>query len=329
MMVHYPLLCVALQALLSTGLVTGYRLAPRLGTKKRKNVIDVHRDTSSSALKASPDDDQAGLSLKTLAIGVVGGLGVFGAGFIGTLQGIGKDIAFEQRAQQQGVITKVKSSSNRGSKTRLSRREINTKLAQIPLFYVSNGLGGVYTDGAGGQFFETKAQAEAYAKTLGGDRKVEAATMDEVYFSLMKKKAKLSVSGRIAANSDPEAIYSLVGEKGEVDKAGQTWLEKHPNDIPLYRVPTMAFEKENGLELPLFTERDSAKAAYERLKEDRAAKQPATGAPAAEAKVLAPDEFQTLSVLDVIELWNTGGSESRALELYPSMIEIDNYKAMR
>ena len=91
----------------------------------------------------------------------------------------------------------------------------------------------------------------------------------------------------------------------------------------------MAFEKENGLELPLFTERDSAKAAYERLKEDRAAKQPATGAPAAEAKVLAPDEFQTLSVLDVIELWNTGGSESRALELYPSMIEIDNYKAMR
>ena len=187
------------------------------------------------------------------------------------------------------------------------------------------------------EFIRKKAQtanssrlrpAEAFAKTLGGDRKVEAATMDEVYFSLMKKKAKLSVSGRIASNSDPKAVYRLVGDSREVDKAGNGWSEKHPNDIPLYRVPNMAFEKEKGLELPLFTERDSAKAALERLNEGKTARQPVTGAPV-EAKEPHPDEFQTLSILDIIELWSTGGSESRALEVYPSMVEIDNYKAMR
>ena len=292
----------------------------RIGTNMPKSVIVAQSVESSTALLASSDDD-AGLSLKTLAIFVVGSLGVFGTGLLGTLQGVGKEIAFEQKAQQQGVSMKAKTSSaeaNRGSKTRLSRREINNKLAQIPLFYVSNGLGGVYTEeGVGGQFFETKAQAEAYAKNLGGDRKVEAATLDEVYFSLIKKKAKLSVSGKIASSSDPEAVYRLVGDKSEVDKAGKVWLEKHPDDIPLYRVPNMAFEKENGLELPLFTERDSAKAASGRL--------PAS----VEAKEVAPDEFQILSVLDVIDLWNTGGSESRALEVYPSLFEIDNYKALR
>ena len=311
----------------------GFKLhGPKLGIRpKHLNT----RSVKSSTARLASQDNESGLPLKTLAVFVIGGLGVFGTGALGTLQGIGKDIAFEQRAQQQGLSTKVKSSSveaNRGSKTRLSRKEINIKLAQIPLFYVGNGLGGVYTEeGAGGQFFETKAQAEAYAKTLGGNKQVEAATMDEIYFSLMKKKAKLSVSGRIAANSDPEAVYRLVGEKGEVDKAGAVWLEKHPDDIPLYRVPTMAFEKESGLELPLFTERDSAKAAFERLNEGKAAKaakQSATGA-STEARVLSADEFQTLSILDVIELWSTGGSESRALELYPSMVEIENYKAMR
>lgn len=283
--------------------------------------------TTSTALPAGLNDDRAGISFKSLGVLVVGALGLFGTGFMSTLQGIGKDVAFEQKAAALGVSNKVKSSeASRGSKTRLSRKEINGKLAQIPLFYISNGLGGVFTEEGSGKFFETKTDAETYAKSLGGNRKIEAATMDEIYFSLMKKKAKLSVSGRIAANSDPEAVYSLVATPAEVERAGKDFIEKHPSgDIPLYRVPTMAFERENGLELPLFTERGSAKAAYTKLQADRGTRKESPSS----SRERDGEEFQVTSVLDVIELWRTGGAESRALEVYPSMAEIDNYKSMR
>ena len=75
----------------------------RIKTCVPKRVIVARSVETSTALLASPDDD-AGLSLKTLAIIVVGSLGVFGTGLLGTLQGIGKEIAFEQKAQQQGYL---------------------------------------------------------------------------------------------------------------------------------------------------------------------------------------------------------------------------------
>lgn len=279
-------------------------------------------------LRSSLDDEGGGLSLKTLGVAAFLGIGVFGGGFLSSLSGIGKDVALEAKRSAESRSKGVPSSasSSRGALTKLTRREINAKLAQVPVFFVKNQAGGVYTDEGGeGKFFETKADAEKFASAMGGGQ-VGAATMDEVYYPLLKKSQKLSVSGPIAANSNAEGKYALVPPESEVKKAGgPTFTEKHPSDFPLYRVPKLAFSKETGFEFPLFTEISSATGAYERLQEDKVEK----GGKTQQQEVVRPEDYQITSLLDVVELWSVGGSEGRTLEIYPSMEEISNYKSLR
>lgn len=285
----------------------------------------------SMALQSSRSpDDEGGLSLKTLGVAAFLGIGVFGGGSLSLLSGIGRDVALEAKRASgpQGKSTKgaTGATGSRGALTKLTRREINVKLAQVPVFFVKNPAGGVYTSSDGqGLLFESKSDADKFSSTIdGGGMQVGAATMDEVYYPLLKKSQKLSISGPIASNSQPEATYSLVPREIEVKNAGgASFSSKHPKDFPLYRVPKLAFDRENGYEFPLFTEQSAATGAYERLQENKAEKGGQT------RDLVRPEDYQITSLLDVVDLWGTGGSEGRTLEIYPSMDEIKNYKALR
>jgi hypothetical protein len=321
---------------------------PGIGHLVQRHVSFMDSDpTAIRPLYSSYGGDEGGGSLKNLGVIIFLGLGVFGTGFVSTLSGIGKDVAIEakrsaaysvqQSTQKNGASTlspssSSSSSSSRGTLTKLSRREINAKLAQVPVFFVKNANGGVYVADGQGKLFETRAGAEAFSSKVGGDSEIGAATMDEVYYPLIKKSQKLSVSGPIAANSEAGASYVLVGDPAEVEKAGgDTFLSKRPaGDFPLTRVPKLAFNTDggsgsssSGIQFPLFTERASAEGAYARLKDS-------TQRDEKDAKEdVAAALFQVAGMLDIVELWSTGGSEGRTLEIYPSMTEIENYKSLR
>ena len=91
------------------------------------------------------------------------------------------------------------------------------------------------------------------------------------------------------------------------------WLEKHPDDIPLFRIAKLAFNKGEVMEFPLFTRKEDALTSYNRLQEMK--------------KVQNNDESPEIgvtSVKDILSLWSTGGLEGRALEIYPSIDAIEN-----
>ena len=116
------------------------------------------------------------------------GIGVFGGGFLTSLSGIGKDVALEAKRSSQGISTNKGASSSRGALTKLTRREINAKLAQVPVFFAKNAAGGVYVSSTGeGLLFESKGDADRFASSIGGNVQVGAATMDEVYYPLLMK----------------------------------------------------------------------------------------------------------------------------------------------
>jgi len=277
-------------------------------------------------MMSSYDDDKPLLSFKTFGILFIGLAGVFGTGFLSSFQGLTRDVAIQSSATQSSGKSSSSSStdlktngSQRGSKTRLTRREINDKLSQFPIFYASRDGKGVYADAAKqGYLFESKDLAANYAKKEGGELKVKSTTLNDVYFTLVEKKTKLSVAQGAAGASDPEGSYALVGDEINIkDAGGEVWRGKHKDDIPLFRVPNVAFQKQDGLELPLFGSRKDALNAFERLQESK-------GLP----KGSGDSEMQITSVVDVVNLWKTGGSDSRALELYPTVESLNDYNSL-
>jgi hypothetical protein len=116
----------------------------------------------------------------------------------------------------------------------------------------------------------------------------------------------------IAGKSDQTAKYLLSGSKSEITRTPADWQASHSDDFPLFRVQNLAFTREEGLEIPLFTRQEDAMTAYKRLKE-----QTGTG-PAGKLSSDEP-EVQVTSALDLIVLFSQGGFESRALEIYPSI----------
>jgi len=68
------------------------------------------------------------------------------------------------------------------------------------------------------------------------------------------------------------------------------------------------------MEFPLFTRKEDAITSYNRLQETKKNQN----------NIIKSPEIGVSSVKDIISLWNTGGFEGRALEIYPSMDSIDN-----
>lgn len=309
---------LCLVAVVYLSVTSAFRLQP----VSRRTLTAHQSPVSPTQLQMSYDDETPALSFKAVGIFVVGIVGVFGVSFMSTSSSLVKDVAIEK-----GGGSKLKASSeegNRGSKTKLTRREVNAKLAQLPVFYVRSESGGVFTSDSSGKIFENKEDADKYMKQMSdsgaGGLKVRSTTFDEVYYPLVAKKAKTSVYEGPARTSDPSAEYTLVGNNEEVQNTNVEWRNSHNQnaDFPLYRVPKVAFQKEDGLELPLFERKDDALLAYKRLQESKGESD------------TVPAEIQTTSVLDIIQkIWGSGGSESRALEIYPSMQNLEDFKYLR
>ena len=124
------------------------------------------------------------------------------------------------------------------------------------------------------------------------------------------------IEGVVGA-SDPSAQYILKASLKELDNTPSQWKSLHDaNDVPLYRINNLAFEKNTGLEIPIFTRKEDALSAYNRLLESK------------QDNKLGDPSFQILSTADLLQLFGTGGFEARSLELYPSMNSVESYQKL-
>jgi hypothetical protein len=271
----------------------------------QKPIIPIESRSRSLSLLSYNSNDDRGISPKVLSLIVIFGLGIFGTGFIGIFNNAMNDTAKEK------VLKKSIEGDSRGSMTKLTRREINVKLQQLPLFYATNN-GGVYTENGIGYFFTEKADVESYIKDKKGLR-VGATSADDVWFTLIDKKTKIGkfIEG-VSSKSDPEATYLLKASSLQLQQVPNDWEPKHPNDIPLFRITNLAFNKNEVMEFPLFTRQEDAITSYQRLQE------------AKKLDINKTPDMGVSSVKDILSLWGTGGFEGRSLELYPSIDAIEN-----
>ena len=273
---------------------------------------ETHKFTRLYGYSSSPEE-KPGLSFKVIAIGLVGLFGVFGTSFVGTIQSTVKDVVSEQSSGST-LKNSAGESSNRGAMTRLTRKEINNKLSQVPIFFAANNDGGIFVENSVGLIFVEKSDADAFAKIHS--LKVSATSLDSIFYTLIEKKTKLGsfVEG-VSAKSDPLASYKLVLTKAELVNVPKGWESTHIDDIPLFRVPKLAFSKNEGLELPLFLRKDDAINAFERLQKSVVGESEST-------EIKIPD-LQVTSLFDIVQIFSTGGFEGRALEIYPSMNSVE------
>jgi hypothetical protein len=216
--------------------------------------------------------------------------------------------------------------------TRLTRREVNGKLGQIPVFFVSTDGGmSVYTGAEQkGHFFTDKVAASKLADSMG--YKVGATTLDDVFFTLVEKKAKLGkfLKG-VAATSDPSATYDIIASTNDITAAGPNWAATNPSDIPLFRMQNVAFQKPDGMELPLFMSKEDAFLAFDRLEmQKKETQEPSINtAGKVPSKPLSREEaLQVTSLRKLLGVFDTGGVEARALEIYPTMDNIDAARSL-
>lgn len=272
-------------------------------------------------IRMSSYDDPPALSLKNVAVATILVLGVFGTGFVTSFQNAIRDVAAPQSQTQTFKKNKVES-ENRGSMTRLTRREINYKLAQVPVFFASDPASpnSVFIDGTEGRFFINFNDATEYAKQKS--LSVQAATLEDVYYPLVVKKAKIgSFLPGVATSSNLDANYVITPPLQQTKTIKDAAVDLSANDLPLFRIPNLAFNKE-GIEVPLFVYREDAMSAFDRLQEGR--KAAATTA----TPTTAEPTVQITSLSKLLALWESGGIEGRALEVYPGMEEIENARRL-
>ncbi len=285
-------------------------------TPRMRRTLRSKRWPPSPSALSQYKEDKAALPLKSLAIGLVAGLGVFGTGFVSVLGKASRD------NQEQIQAPKLKQSSTdggerRGAMTRLTRKEIQGKLQQLPVFFATQdkdkGLVAFVSEEGKGYFFMNADDAETYAKANGCI--VSVTTLDDVYYTLLVKKTKLATYlGGVAGSSPPDATYVLKPSTRELANVGLKWVEAHPNDIPLYRVQNLAFNKAEWLEIPLFTNKADGVTSFNRLEEDEKRK---------EKKDVPKTDIQVTSLRDMIQIFSQGGVEGRAIEFYPSAENIE------
>lgn len=186
-------------------------------------------------------------------------------------------------------------------------------------FATSDNGASIYTAEGKGFLFSEKEDAEKFASNQQG-LKVSATSLDDVFFTLYEKKAKIGkfITG-VSSTSDPSAAYVLQGSSGQIAKTSDEWKQNHPADFPLFRVPNLVFSKEEGLEIPLFTRKEDALLAFEKLQETKAQ----------EGKPISKEpEVQVTSLLDIVALFESGGFQSRSIEFYPSMESLEAARAI-
>lgn len=218
-------------------------------------------------------EEKKGLSLKVLVIGFVGIAGLYGTDVISTLaqaQTTAKTFSVEQSQKSKDSKTKSlkEGTESRGAMTRLTKKEINNKLQQVPVFFATakGGNKAIYVENGVGQIFTTQLEADNYIKNKP-DLELSATSLDDLFYTLITKKQKMGkfVDG-VAGKSDFTAQYLMVPSPAQMSLTSDAWRTQHgANDIPLFRVSNLAFSKKEGLEIPLFFRREDALTAYDRL----------------------------------------------------------------
>ena len=122
-----------------------------------------------------------------------------------------------------------------------------------------------------GSFFLDNNDAVKYWNQYQGT-KVSATSLDDVFYTLIQKKTKLGkfITEGVSANADKTATYVLQPSTKEFGLASENWKNTHStNDVPLFRIPNLVFNKEEGIEFPLFLSKGDALNSYDRLEEDK------------------------------------------------------------
>jgi hypothetical protein len=290
------------------------------------------------ALQASNDgDEKKGLSLKVLVIGFVGIVGLYGTDVLSTFSQAATTAKTFSNDQQQkskagGAAILKEGNENRGAMTRLTRREINEKLQQVPIFFAtSKGSDkAIFVESGIGLLFTSKVEADAFVKDRT-ELEVSATSLDDVFYTLVQKKTKMGkfVQGT-AGKSDKNAEYQIRPSAAQVELTSPEWRNQHgSNDAPLFRVSNLAFSKKEGLEIPLFFRREDALNAFDRLQESKKEQAAASGGSIPlSALDTKPADVQVTSLLDLVTLFSSGGFEGRALEIYPSMDSMEQASAL-
>lgn len=280
------------------------------------------------------DSKSSGLSFKVLGVLILGIFGLFGTDIIGSLSGVKNSLTEQSKPAVSELKNVSKDGSNRGALTRLTRKEINYKLAQVPIFYISSDNGqSIFIKDNIGKLFSDKNSAIEYMKSINDNNdnlKVDATTLDAVYYPLIVRQQKIGnfiegVSGKLDIN----AAYELNGSLDQVAYASSQWQSVHPHDFPLFRMPGLAFNKPEGLEIPLFLRKEDALSSYERLVDSQA--EAALDLLKANNKNVDKSiipEVQITSLQDMVSLFSSGGFEGRAIEFYPSIESINNAKEL-
>lgn len=281
--------------LVLVAMAVGFKFGPRgVGCLVQRRAAAVGRMRMSGG-----DEQQPGL-LKSVVVGGIL-LGVFG-----TSLGSVRDVVSDVVAPPQAKVVKKGESGERGALTRLTRREISSKLAQVPVFFgtPSSGGGGI----SGGKIFIALRDAEAFVKESQG-LKLGAATLEDVYYPLILKKAKIIPGMGVASDSDPAADYTLLPPSSQTaDGLG----ENLGKDVPVFRVANLAFQR-NGIEIPLFIFKADALSTLERLQQQEGVTKPSE---------IDPPPVQVTSIARIVALWESGGVEGRSLEIYPGDDEV-------
>ena len=306
------------RALLLLALLSGYTAlrchhAPVFSNKQ----TTLRRIGKQTVLRSSLDDDESAFKLSALPVLFLGVFGVFGFGLLDPIKDISKEISKDSSSSSSKLKQRTtEEDRNRGAFTRLTTREINFKLQQVPVFFAVGAEGaGVHTTEGQGFLFLDKNDADAYASK--NKLAVKSSTLNDFWFTLINKKSKVGkFMGNEAGDSDPSATYSLTPSQAEVLAAGEEWSSTHSADAPLFRIANLAFSKDSGLEIPLFVSKTDALNSYKRLYDARKA----------DSKLEETPTVQVLSFRDVVQLWQAGGfEEARSLEIYPRADAIEAF----
>eukprot|EP01038_Epipyxis_sp_PR26KG_P008864 gene8864-11957_t len=299
----------------------------------------------SALLSSYGEEESSGNGLKIVAILIIAVGGLFGSDLLNSFNTV-KSAALSSNvieppsiAQKPKELKKVVSpeDSTRGALTKLSRREINTKLSQIPIFFItrtdinkdieSGSATYLYLNNDNnGLFFLDKNDADTALKSLSIEKSsstigISASTLDEVYYPLIIRKQKIgSYMSNIFSKADPNAKYKIIPSASQLLNVPNEWKSKnHVDSVPLFRMKNLAFSKPEGLEIPLFLRKEDAISSYQRLQDSK------TNPDSKPIEKVDVEKMVQLASLDnIIDLFSSGGYESRPLEFYPSEKSIND-----
>ena len=148
----------------------------------------------------------------------------------------------------------------------LSSTRIQQKLANLPVFYIAKGDGGMQEN----IYF---SYSEATNAASSGESVVKVTTLDQIMYPLILKRegmfkptAATPIEVKNAIASSSTTSYKLVPSAAALTDAKNTGTTLKEGDIPLFSIARLAFAGSGGQpQVPLFLERADGVISYTRL----------------------------------------------------------------